>query len=330
MSSSDQDLESLSSLSEDLQRIRKLMKHYRQPLVVSTALKQLQKDTSPIREMVKNIELSQSQFRKSIESSGLRQLQKSLREQNDGILSLVEQSKKTQQGQLESIRSFLNEFQGVRDLIQSATKSREFLEDIENSIGTRGVDVEGLVESELRKLFNLDIVGTMSARESTALDGMLGFITISPGGDKDSKLLTKAQLVVRDELIQLIRAILFFLVFTTIEQNYLPAPVTQVELQKLLEQSEANTIREFKEIVVNLNEEQRTVAKTLRIVTASALHIRDLPRRSGASYGLLPNGSVIIVVDNSYRSWLLVEAKVNGETILGWVNRGYTRKISIR
>lgn len=38
----------------------------------------------------------------------------------------------------------------------------------------------------------------------------------------------------------------------------------------------------------------------------------------------LPIGALVEVIDKSHRSWLLVEAEIDGELEQGWVSRRYT------
>ena len=63
-----------------------------------------------------------------------------------------------------------------------------------------------------------------------------------------------------------------------------------------------------------------------RVVTGSAVRLRRTPSVKSEIVALLPLGTLIEVVNESNRSWLLGEVDVEGERVVGWISRGYTTK----
>jgi len=64
--------------------------------------------------------------------------------------------------------------------------------------------------------------------------------------------------------------------------------------------------------------------KGFRVTTADSLNFRQAPSMQSEVITILPIGSLLEIIDKSRRSWLLVEAEINGELEQGWVSRRYT------
>lgn len=69
----------------------------------------------------------------------------------------------------------------------------------------------------------------------------------------------------------------------------------------------------------------RSSLKGFRITTVNSLNFRDAPSMKSEIITTLPIGSLVEVIDNSHRSWLLVEVEIDGALDQGWVSRRYTR-----
>jgi hypothetical protein len=68
----------------------------------------------------------------------------------------------------------------------------------------------------------------------------------------------------------------------------------------------------------------RQSLKGFRVTTVGSLNFRDSPNMKSEVITTLPIGALVEVIDKSHRSWLLVEAEIDGELEQGWVSRRYT------
>lgn len=68
----------------------------------------------------------------------------------------------------------------------------------------------------------------------------------------------------------------------------------------------------------------RSSLKGFRVTTVKALNFRNTPSMRSEIITTLPIGSLVEVIDNSHRSWLLVEVEIDGVLDQGWVSRRYT------
>lgn len=68
----------------------------------------------------------------------------------------------------------------------------------------------------------------------------------------------------------------------------------------------------------------RSSLKGFRVTTVQSLHFREGPSMKSEIITTLPIGSLVEVIDKSYRSWLLVEVEIDGVLEHGWVSRRYT------
>jgi len=86
----------------------------------------------------------------------------------------------------------------------------------------------------------------------------------------------------------------------------------------------AKTHREAKALARCYSDEEKVALSGCRVVLGDGLHIRGTPGIKGSVIASLPVGKIVIVLDSSERSWLLIEADVDGETVEGWISRRYT------
>ena len=67
-----------------------------------------------------------------------------------------------------------------------------------------------------------------------------------------------------------------------------------------------------------------------RVVTGAGVRLRRTPSMKSEIVALLPLGTLIEVLNESNRSWLLAEVDIEGEKVVGWISRRYTKKFGRR
>ena len=89
--------------------------------------------------------------------------------------------------------------------------------------------------------------------------------------------------------------------------------------------SKAIDVKEVRQI---LREElSSSVLTHFRVVSGNNLRLRDRPSMKSETITLLSIGTPVQIIDNSNRSWLLVEVQIDEKLITGWVSRRYTKRL---
>lgn len=96
-----------------------------------------------------------------------------------------------------------------------------------------------------------------------------------------------------------------------------------LEAQKELHS--ASSVDEVKSIVKHsVGNFDRALLKGYRVTIGDNLYLRELPNKKSNIIETLPVGTLVEVINNDGKSWLLVEVDINGEFQQGWVFRRYT------
>ena len=86
---------------------------------------------------------------------------------------------------------------------------------------------------------------------------------------------------------------------------------------------------DVKELARNMRAEiSREVLANFRLILGEGVRLRSDPGFKSEILALLPNGSLLEIIDRGNRSWLLVEVKVDDEVMTGWVSRKYTNRLN--
>ncbi|WP_420555188.1 hypothetical protein [Neptuniibacter marinus] len=101
-----------------------------------------------------------------------------------------------------------------------------------------------------------------------------------------------------------------------------------IKTRQAIERSAAKTSQQVNSLLRDLSTLQKESIRNYRVTTSErGLHLRELARKDSESIVKLPIRSLIYILDDSDRPWLLVEAQINGRNYIGWVYRRYTKSI---
>lgn len=118
---------------------------------------------------------------------------------------------------------------------------------------------------------------------------------------------------------------LYHTYFLPVFLSCLSAYVMTNAIEARKEAAAITTPSEAKSFVRESNENfDRAALKGFRVITANTLNFRESPRMKSEIVTILPVGTLVEVVDKSDRSWLLVEAEIDGVLEQGWISRRYT------
>ena len=73
---------------------------------------------------------------------------------------------------------------------------------------------------------------------------------------------------------------------------------------------------------------EKELLKGYRVVTGLGVRLRRTPSMKSEIIALLPLGTLVEVLNESNRSWLQGEVDVEGERVVGWISRLYTKKFN--
>ena len=121
----------------------------------------------------------------------------------------------------------------------------------------------------------------------------------------------------------------FFLYFLLpIITNLLSSVVIDTRMLQT-ELIEYKTTREVKSYIrKGTHSIDKELLRGYRVLTGSAVRLRRIPNMKSEIVALLPLGTLIEVLNESNRSWLLVEVDVEGQRVVGWISRRYTKKFN--
>ena len=99
---------------------------------------------------------------------------------------------------------------------------------------------------------------------------------------------------------------------------------TQIQQTVLNEYKTSREVKSYmRKGIYGVDEE---LLRGYRVVTGSAVRLRRTPSMKSEIIALLPLGTLIEVLNESNRSWLLAEVDVEGKKVVGWISRRYTKK----
>ena len=142
-------------------------------------------------------------------------------------------------------------------------------------------------------------------------------------GSNDYSLLSdRAKTWIRNFLLQFFLPLVinllssFIVIHTQIQQTVL---------------NEYKTSREVKSYIrKGIYGVDKELLRGYRVVTGAGVRLRRTPSMKSEIVALLPLGTLIEVLNESNRSWLLAEVDIEGEKVVGWISRRYTKKFGGR